>query len=240
LASEGVDVRHLVRRPGARPVLSTIVVSREGTRNIFVDRTGARGADTELPEPEVIRRSRALLVDNIGVPGMLRAARIAHDGGVPIVADFEADDDPAIEDLFPLVDHLILSEGFAGRRTGLSDPAAMVNRLWDPIRAVVAVTCGAEGAWYRARGDRQSSFLPAYRVEAVDSTGCGDVFHGAYALGLARGMGVTARLRLASATAAIKSTKPGGQAGIPDWKTVAAFLRDRGEDLDAWEATGVG
>jgi sulfofructose kinase len=233
LAREGVDVRHVVRRPGARPVISTIVVSREGTRNIFVDRTAARGADIELPEEAVIQRSRVLLVDNIGVNGMLRAARIAREGGIPVVADFESDDDPAIEDLFPLVDHLILSERFAGRRTGVSDPADMVNRLWNSNRAVVAITCGAEGVWYRARDDRQSSFLPAHRVEAVDSTGCGDVFHGAYALGMARGMGVTARLRLASATAAIKATKPGGQAGIPDWMTVAAFLRVRGEDLDA-------
>ena len=238
LAAEGVDVGSVVRRPGARPVLSTIVVSREGTRNIFVDRTGAHGADTELPESEVIRRARVLLVDNIGVAGMLRAARIARAANIPVVADFESDDDPAIEDLFPLVDHLILSEGFAGRRTGVSDPADMVNRLWDPNRAVVAITCGADGAWYRARDDRQINFLTAYRVEAVDSTGCGDVFHGAYALGLARGMGVTACLRLASATAAIKATKPGGQAGIPDWKTVAAFLRVRSGDLDAWEVTG--
>jgi sulfofructose kinase len=227
LASEGVDVRHVVRRPGARPVLSTIVVSREGTRNIFVDRTGAHGADTEWPEPEVIRRSRVLLVDNIGVPGMLRAARIARAAGVPVVADFESDDDPEIENLFPLVDHLILSSGFAERRTGLTNLDAMVNRLWDQARAVVAVTCGAGGVWYRASGDDRVKFLPAYQVEAVDSTGCGDVFHGAYALGLSRGMDVPARIRLAAATAAIKATKPGGQAGIPDSDTVAAFLRER-------------
>ncbi len=100
LAAEGVDVGSVVRRPGARPVLSTIVVSREGTRNIFVDRTGAHGADTELPESEVIRRARVLLVDNIGVAGMLRAARIARAANIPVVADFESDDDPAIEDSF--------------------------------------------------------------------------------------------------------------------------------------------
>ena len=227
LANEGVDVRHVVRRPGARPVLSTIVVSREGTRNIFVDRSGAHGADTELPEEDVIRRSRVLLVDNIGVRGMLRAARIAHAAGIPIVADFEADDDPEIEHLFPLVDHLILSDGFAGRRTGLSEPEKMVDRLWDSRREVVAVTCGAGGVWYRASGIDQVAHLPAFLVEAVDSTGCGDVFHGAYALGLARGMDVGERIRFAAATAAIKATKPGGQAGIPEWETVAAFLGER-------------
>lgn len=208
-------------------MLSTIIVSREGTRNIFVDRMGAQGADSELPDGDLVRRARVLLVDNIGVAGMLRAARIARAAGIPVVADFEADDDPEIEHLFPLVDHLILSTGFARRRTGLTDPATMVNQLWDEGRAVVAVTCGDEGVWFRASGDEQVAFLPAFRVEAVDSTGCGDVFHGAYALGLARGMGVPERMRLAAATAAIKATKPGGQAGIPDWSTVAAFLQER-------------
>jgi sugar/nucleoside kinase (ribokinase family) len=222
-----VDVRNVVRRPGARPVLSTIVVSRAGTRNIFVDRTAAHGADVERPEADLIRRSRVLLVDNIGVAGMLRAARIAREAGIPVVADFEADDDPAIEHLFPLVDHLILSTGFARRRTGLTDPAAMVDRLWDEGRSVVAVTCGDEGVWYRLSHDERVRLLPAFRVESVDSTGCGDVFHGAYALGLARGMGVVDRLRLAAAAAAIKATEPGGQAGIPDWATVSAFLRER-------------
>ena len=43
----------------------------------------------------------------------------------------------------------------------------------------------------------------------MDTTGCGDVFHGAYAAGLAEGLGLSARVRLASATAAMKATRPG-------------------------------
>ena len=92
---------------------------------------------------------------------------------------------------------------------------------------MVAVTCGDDGVWYRASGDEQVAFLPAFRVEVVDSTGCGDVFHGAYALGLAGGMDVPERMRFAAATAAMKATKPGGQAGIPDWESVVAFLSER-------------
>jgi sulfofructose kinase len=103
----------------------------------------------------------------------------------------------------------------------------MIERLWGEGRAVVAVTCGEDGVWYRARGDERVHLLPAFRVDVVDSTGCGDVFHGAYALGLARAMDVQARMRFAAAAAAIKATKPGGQAGIPDSATVAAFLGKR-------------
>ena len=65
---------------------------------------------------------------------------------------------------------------------------------------------------------------PAYRVEVVDTTGCGDVFHGAYAAGLAQGVGTAERVRLATATAALKATRHGGQAGIPSRAAVEAFL----------------
>ena len=66
--------------------------------------------------------------------------------------------------------------------------------------------------------------LPAPRVAARDTTGCGDVFHGAYAMALARGMNLVDRLRWASATAALKATQHGGQAGIPDAAEVKRFL----------------
>jgi sugar/nucleoside kinase (ribokinase family) len=62
----------------------------------------------------------------------------------------------------------------------------------------------------------------------VDTTGCGDVFHGAYAAALAEGLDPAARVRLASATAALKATRSGGQAGIPVRDTVEAFLQASG------------
>jgi sugar/nucleoside kinase (ribokinase family) len=62
----------------------------------------------------------------------------------------------------------------------------------------------------------------------VDTTGCGDVFHGAYASALARGLGLAERVRFASAAAALKATRHGGQAGIPTRDTTEAFLRGRG------------
>jgi len=62
----------------------------------------------------------------------------------------------------------------------------------------------------------------------VDTTGCGDVFHGAYAASLARRLPLGERLRFASAAAALKATRPGGQAGIPDLQAVARFLEERG------------
>ena len=60
----------------------------------------------------------------------------------------------------------------------------------------------------------------------MDTTGCGDVFHGAYAAALSEGLDLAARIRLASATAALSATHSGGQAGIPARDTVEAFLKE--------------
>lgn len=231
---EGVDLTCLVRRAHARPIHSTIVVSQQATRNIFFDTDGVVGADADSPDPVVIRRSRVLLVDNFGVPGMIRAARIARDAGIPVVGDFESDDTTEIAGLLPLVDHLILSASFAERLTQTADIATMVERLWGPGRRVVIVTFGAGGIWHRSsEGGSNVRFQPAFPVKAVDSTGCGDVFHGAYAFALARGLDTASCLRVAAAAAAIKATRPGGQTGIPDWTGVIAFLRQHEESTEA-------
>jgi sulfofructose kinase len=88
----------------------------------------------------------------------------------------------------------------------------------------VALTCGAEGCWFLERGSSAVRHLPAFRVNAVDTTGCGDVFHGAYAAALARGLEVRECLRFATAAAALKATRHGGQAGIPTRRQVRTLL----------------
>ena len=227
---EGVDVTHRVFRPDARPIRSVVIVdeSRQ-TRTILYDLTGSTGADPGLPPEEVIRSARVLFVDHYGVEGMTRAARVARAAGIPVVADLERGDWPGFDTLLALVDHLIVGFDFAARRTGEADPAAAARRLWAPDRAAVVVTCGGQGCWYLGRetagGVRHH---PAFPVAVADTTGCGDVFHGAYAAALARGLPLEERVRLASAAAALKATRPGAQAGIPRRAEVERFLAARG------------
>jgi sugar/nucleoside kinase (ribokinase family) len=222
---EGIDVRHCVRRPEARPIRSTIIVDdSRHTRNIFFDLTGAAGADPELPAVEVIRSSRVLYVDHFGIEGMVRAARIARGAGRAVVADLERHEWPGFPDLLNLVDHLILARDFALRLTGAADVTGAAAALKRPDRQVVVITGGCEGCWYWA-GDDAAQHQPAFPVQAVDTTGCGDVFHGAYAAALARDLPLVARIEFATAAAALKATAPGGQAGIPTRAAVEAFLR---------------
>lgn len=228
LRREGIDLTHVVRQPTARPIHSTIVVDEtRQTRAILYDLEGAVGASPCEPSEDLIRAARVLFVDPLGVEGMIRAARIARAANVAVVADFESDEHPRFGELLALVDHLILSADFARRITGQDDPAAAVQALWSADRAAVVVTCGSAGCRYLTAESSRVVRQPAFAVEAIDTTGCGDVFHGAYAAALAVGMPPAERVRFASAAAAIKATVRGGQAGIPDRAAVERFLRER-------------
>lgn len=229
LEREGIDLTYLAQRDNAHPVYSTIIVgeSRQ-TRNIFVDFGSATGADSEWPPEDVIRSSSVLFVDHIGVKGMLRAARAARKAGIPIVADLESDESPYFPELLDLIDHPILSWSFARRFTEETTPQDAVKKLWSEGRKVVVVTCGGDGCWYMVESVMNidtPQYQPAFPVKVADTTGCGDVFHGAYAAALIHGLDVEDRMRFASAAAALKATRRGGQAGIPTRPAVEEFLR---------------
>ena len=231
-AREGIDTDCSVRRDDACPAHSTIVVGRAGnTRTIFASVDGAIGADPSRPAEELIRAARTLLIDHHGLEGTIRAARIAREAGVGVVADLERDPGGPFAELLELVDHLVISECFARQLTGTDDPASAAEALAGPHREAVVVTCGESGCWYLAgrpgHSPQRPRHLPAFPVRAVDTTGCGDVFHGAYAAALTKGQNLHQRVVLASAAAALKATRPGGQGGCPSGAAVREFLQNR-------------
>lgn len=227
--AEGVSTRHLARRPGTRPVHSRILMDMMGkTRTILFDLRGSVGADPELPPEEVIRSARVLLVDHIGMEGMVRAARIARAAGIPVVGDLERDQGGLFPELLGLCNHLILPYDFARGLAGGRGVPEIVRALWRDERAAVVVTRGSEGSWYMTSEEPGVLYhQPAFRVQAVDTNGCGDIFHGVYAAGLCEGMGAAPRIRFASAVAALKAMRPGGQTAIPMRAAGEHFLRER-------------
>jgi sulfofructose kinase len=109
--------------------------------------------------------------------------------------------------------------------TGQNDPAAAAKKLWTPERRAVVVTCGREGCWYVGREQPDVALhQPALKVEAVDTTGCGDVFHGAYAAAVVHGFDLPTAIRFAAVAAGLKATCRGGQAGIPNRLTVESRM----------------
>lgn len=222
---EGVDISLAPRSPAAGVVRSVIVVAgNSGSRNVFFEGCGEIGAHDVLPGEEVIRNSRVLFIDQWGMAGNLRAARAARAAGVAVVCDLEEVNSPLFPQVLAQVDHLILSLDFAVRITREADAATAAAALWREDRAVVLVTCGADGCWsVSAEAPREARHHAAFAVQAADTTGCGDVFHGAYAASLARGDPLATRIRFAAAAAALKASTN----EIPRLKDIELFLRNR-------------
>jgi sulfofructose kinase len=132
------------------------------------------------------------------------------------------------------VDHLIVDRPFAEAAAGgTQNIKDLFASLWNAERKVVCITLGSEGYCFQkteigANDEIRPGVIehrPAFSVDAIDTTGCGDVFHGVYAAMLAEGRPLEKRLSTASASAAINATQHGGQAGIPDLAAIAQFLR---------------
>src|SRR5262249_52493026 len=150
----------------------------------------------DYPPEETIAAAKAILVDTFGLDGMLRAMNVAKRSNIPIIADCEVAAAENLGSYLDAADHLILPHHIAAEVTDAADPAAAVSRLWNDTREAVVVTCGEGGAWYRGRNmpSWATHHCPAFSVDVVDTTGCGDVFHGVYAAALVAGVSLEERL----------------------------------------------
>ena len=218
LTQEGVDLGNARVDAATLPISSTILVGSNGERFIAFDDDSQVGLPEDL-DLELVRSARVLLVDEYGLRGGIRAAAAARDADVSVVADIERATDSDVRFLFDLADHLILPRELALAWTGTTTPAESVHALWRPDRAAVVVTDGSEGCWYRASDGADPTavrFHPALQVRVVDTTGCGDVFHGTYAAALAQGRPVAECVSEATLAAAECATHPGGISPRPE------------------------
>ncbi len=225
LHKEGIATTPDAAYPEAEPFHSWIIVDRSsGERTILYSRERVVTPQPSDVPVERIASSRALFVDHLGVAAALHACEIAREAGVPSIADIENTADQDIARLIALVDHLILPLRVGKILSGCESPVDAIRALARNARPCTVLTDGARGCWYLEQGTDEVKHQAALPVEVVDTTGCGDVFHGAYAAGLVLGMTIPDTIRFAAATAAIKATRPGGQWGIPDRAMVEAFL----------------
>jgi len=222
-AAEGVDVENFRLFADGRSSVSGIIVDNSGERQIVNFRgLYPEGADW-LPR-EAVARASSVLADPRWVEGAATLFQEARTRGIPTVLDGDVADGEVFERLLPLTDHAIFSEpaltSFAGsaRDGSLAALARFGGR-------VVAVTRGEGGvSWYESGGLHHQA---AYAVQVVDTTGAGDVFHGAYALAIGAGLEVRAAMAFSAAAAAMKCRHAGGRNGIPDINECLAFMRTK-------------
>ena len=195
-----------------------IILLEEGIR----ERTILWRRDPRLSYPvEELRResivnARILHLDGCDAPAALQAARWAHDAGIPVVIDIDELYDESTHELLRLVDYLIASSDFA------EDPTELRDRYGC---RVVGITRGAEGAVFLQGNHLMKS--SSFRVPVADTTGAGDVFHGAFIYGLLNQWALEDIIRFSHAVAAMKCMHVGARRGIPTLLEVQEFLRTR-------------
>lgn len=221
----GVDVSSADVVDGGDPIRSTILVAPDGDRFIAFDARAAAGATPRL-DVDALARSDVLLIDGYAPVEGLRAIGAARRADVPVVADLEFIDD-GVQEVQDAVDHLVVPIALAREVTGATAPEDAVAALWHGGRQAVVVTDGHNGSWYRCAADSGVVHEPALAVDVVDTTGCGDVFHGAYALHIGRGRDVPFAVAQATAAAAVCATGFGGRGHLPTETSVSALMTRR-------------
>jgi ribokinase len=213
LDDEGVNTDGIIVREGYDSQFAFILAEPGvGRRTIFWRRpTGSPPRPDEL-DYKAIRRAKVFHTDGLFTEASLTAAQIAKGASVQVVVDAGSLREGML-DLARMSDCLIASETFADSLVGKGNPLAACRKLADLGPRVVAVTLGAKG--YVAMTGGTIIERPAYRVEAVDTTGCGDVFHAGFVYGLLKRWNVEKSLDFGAWAAAQVSRHLGGRTGIP-------------------------
>jgi sulfofructose kinase len=229
LRRRGVDVSAIVHDPDGGPYHSIIVVDSFGHRNVFYDPALYKVvAPDDLPA-SLIQSTALVHLDHITEPSLVMVAEKVRELGVPILGDIEGRTESAIH-LAALVDYLIVPKTFALWASHAANPIDACAFLARGKRLATVVTDGVEGCYFNTKSESAVQHFPAFKVEAYDTNGCGDTFHGAFALAVARDIGVEDAITFASGVAALKARAAGGKRrgwdALPTLDEVFQFFRE--------------
>jgi sugar/nucleoside kinase (ribokinase family) len=212
-----VDTTHIIRDSEAAPYHSSIVVDLHGNRNVFYDASMFKPVTCDNLADSLILSAELILLDHVAEPALTEVAKKIRILGVPILGDIEGHSESALL-LANLVDHLVVPLDFARWASNSVDPADACAYLAQTSRTTTVVTAGSDGCYY-ARGTGSSiTHFPAFKVQTSDTNGCGDTFHGAYALAVARKFSLDHAITFASAAAAVKAS--GGSRRKRGWNAL--------------------
>lgn len=227
LLAENVDCTNLLTVPGGSSQVAFISVTSEGCRNIFWHRGTVKPVVPETFDVLLSGGVKILHLDGLHLVAAVAAAELARSKKITTVLD-AGTVRPGVEKLLPLIDHLVVSEKFALQLVGYDDPQAALVKLLNYGAKAVTVTLGAKGSVSLEAGG-EGFQQHAFKVDAVDTTGCGDVFHGGYIYGLLQEWPLRQTVRFAAACAALKTRALGGRTAIPCLPEVTDFLRSAEE-----------
>lgn len=231
---DGIRTDLIVRDPGNHTGVALILVDERGENSISVA-SGANHAlspkDIDAAAGRIIEAKVLILQLETPMDAVARAAQIANEKGVYVILDpAPAPDAPLPGALLGNVTCIKPNETEAERLTGLpvrDVPSARkaAAKLLTMGPACAIVTLGARGAV--VADSSGEAHVPAFGVDAIDTTAAGDAFTGGLALGLASGMAVRDAVRIASMAGAISATRMGAQPSLPTRAELDAFCKAR-------------
>lgn len=222
LTRHGVDTTGVAVIPEGRTRRAVVMVDDHGERCIIAYRKGLPEDANFLPKDN-LDNVAVVLADSRWPEGSVAVFARAKVRGIPTIIDADGGSRDDTARIMALADHVVFSAEGLRDYAGDGDPAELLRRCAvDAGSKVFAVTRGAAGSLWHIDGKLSS--VPAFKVPVIDTTGCGDVFHGAYALGLAEGLATIEAARFASAVAAVKAARGRGWEGMPSRTNVMDFL----------------
>ena len=213
LLEENVDTNQMIIRHGFDSQYAFIVAEKNGgQRTIYWRRPTGQPAKPEELHYDMIRQARVFYTDGLFPAASIAAARAAKETGAVVVTDAGTLREGMLE-LARYSDYFIVSEVFARAFVKGNDPQKACKELQNLGPEIVGVTLGDRG--YLVLNHNEWIERPAYQVNSIDSTGCGDLFHAGITLGVLKGWDLEKTLDFSAWAAACVSTKLGGRAGIP-------------------------
>jgi sulfofructose kinase len=223
----GVDCSNLRDVPGTESWVTICLAEKStGGRSFLGFRHPFPTPEMKVEElnREALMQAKVLFISDMdGAP--IQAAEWFKEAGKPVVID--GDYLPPDDSKFYLIDHLLLSfdayKGFFGEDGDYEKNLNKLRKSQKNDRAVTGVTLGSDGL--ACIGEDGKYFrAPAFKVNVVDTTGAGDVFHGAYIAGMLNGYDTEGACRFAQAVSAVKCARLGGRAGIPTRAQTEKFM----------------
>lgn len=227
---EGVETEHIQVHRGQTTAVSNILVSAvDGARAImFLPGTSPEPALSDA-QKAAIQSARILHITGRHWDACMDALDLAKQHNIRISFDGGADRfKPELKRLVPLTDICIVARDFAEKFTGETGPLLAAKSLLAEGPEIAVVTDGVNGSWV-CTCEGESFHQPAFLFpDTVDTTGCGDSYHGAFLAGLVKGFTVKKSAAMASAVSGMNSRHLGGRTGIPSFNEVTKFLYSKG------------
>ncbi len=229
---EGVDVSRLRMQFGAGTNVCFIMVEETTARRAILcaARAAREALQLDAVDRAYLQAARVLHLDGQFMPAAILAADWARAAGVKVCFDGNHPR-PGLGELLPRVDWLVVAEPFPSAYTGLSDPSAAAKALLDLGPQLLVVTLGERGCavWASAPGREEHFQVAGFPVDAIDTTGAGDAFHGAFLYAMLQGWALHRSVTFANAVAAINCQTLGGRRGLPTRGEADLFLEHRPE-----------